>query len=355
MKKIYKLLISIIFKKIYGDVRSIYKKSSNFIVKSFNIENKRYYLLNIKNCRIFTDSTNNAAFLVNNTLIKEVSYQIISNANSNIKKNSVFKRGTPKLLKKKEGPVLSLITGGGANNNYWHWMYDTVSRLRLVEEVYKLNYFNCFLVPDIKYGFQKQTLDLLGIRTKSISSKQNKHIFSKEIIATNHPWQFSKNPHFDIENVPNWITGWLRNKFLRFKSKKKFYKKIYIDRSDSKFNKINQRQIINEKEIKKKLIKKKFKILKLSNFSITDQIGIFNSAEIIIGNHGAGFTNLIFCKKGTKVIEFVDKNTAKIFKKISKDLNLNYHSVLGKRIEKDRGDQNNNLIISSKKIMKLIS
>ena len=151
--------------------------------------------------------------------------------------------------------------------------------------------------------------------------------------------------------MPKWITFWLRKKFLKFKSNKKFYEKIYIDRSDSKFS---DRKIINEEKIKKLLIKNKFKILKLSNFSFIEQIGIFNSAKIIVGNHGAGFTNLIFCKKNTKVVEFRDKNTAKIFNKISKDLGLNYKSILGIRIGKDKQNQNNNLEIPLVKIENLI-
>ena len=139
---------------------------------------------------------------------------------------------------------------------------------------------------------------------------------------------------------------------MKFKSKKKFYNKIYIDRSDSQHI---ERKIINENEIKKFLIEKKFKILKLSEFSFIDQIAIFNSAKIIVGNHGAGFTNLVFCKKNTRVVEFRDVNTAKLFKKISKDLGLNYKSILGLRVGVNKRNQNNNLVISLKKIKKLIS
>ena len=110
-----------------------------------------------------------------------------------------------------------------------------------------------------------------------------------------------------------------------------------------------------KKKIKNFLLKKKFKILKLSSFSFIDQIAIFNSAKIIVGNHGAGFANLVFCKKNTKIIEFVDKNTAKIFKKISKDLKLKYFSILGKRDGVIKEDQNNNLEIDIYKLTKIIS
>ena len=74
-----------------------------------------------------------------------------------------------------------------------------------------------------------------------------------------------------------------------------------------------------------------------------------------MGNHGAGFANLIFCRKKTKVIEFKDRNTAKVIKKVSKDLDLNYKSILGRRIGKDKQNQNNNIEVSLFKLNKLIS
>ena len=60
-------------------------------------------------------------------------------------------------------------------------------------------------------------------------------------------------------------------------------------------------------EIKSFLKSKGFKIFKLSNLDFKEQINIFNNAEIIIGPHGAGFANLVFCKKNTKVIELNQK------------------------------------------------
>ena len=352
MKKIYKSVLNSFFKFFYGDIKFIHKKSENFLLRLILKEGKRYTIYKVPNCRIYTDTINDTAYLYKNKIINNISFQIRNKANANIKKNSVFNKGTPKILTKLNGATASLLTGGGGNNNYWHWMYDSLSRIYFFEKNFKLNYFDYFLVPDIKYKFQTETLKLLGIEKKSISSKKYKHTISNEVVATNHPWQSSHSAHKDIENIPKWISIWLRKKFLKFKSKKKYYHKIYIDRSDSQYS---ERKIINENEIKKFLIKKKFKILRLSEFSIIDQIGIFNSAKIIVGNHGAGFTNLVFCKKNTRVVEFMDVNTAKLFKKISKDLGLNYKSILGQRVGRNKRNQNNNLVISLKKIKNLIS
>ena len=352
MKKLYKSIVNKFYKFFYGDIKFIHHKSENFLLKSIIKDKKKYLIYKVPKCRIYTDTIHDTAYLRKNKVINNISFQIRNKANANIKKNSVFHKGTPKKLTKLNGSTASILTGGGGNNNYWHWMYDSLSRISLFEKCFSLSYFDFFLVPDKKYNFQIETLRLLGIERRSISSKKNKHTFSNEVIATNHPWQSSNSAHKDIENVPRWISIWLRKKFLKFKSKKKFFNKIYIDRSDSQHI---ERKIINENEIKKFLIEKKFKILKLSEFSFIDQIAIFNSAKIIVGNHGAGFTNLVFCKKNTRVVEFRDVNTAKLFKKISKDLGLNYKSILGLRVGANKRNQNNNLVISLKKIKNLIS
>ena len=43
--------------------------------------------------------------------------------------------------------------------------------------------------------------------------------------------------------------------------------------------------------------------MKLADLHFNDQVLTFNSADIIVGLHGAGFANLPFCKPNTKVVE----------------------------------------------------
>ncbi len=354
MSQIYKELVSFFFKIVYGKINYSYKKNKYIKIHKVKKDKRKYRIFEIKDCRIYTDTVHDTAFINNNEIINGASFQLRNLVNSNIKNNRVLHFGTPKFLKTLDSPVLCILTGGAGNNNYWHWMYDVLPRIGIVENKFALKKFKFVFVPNKEFSYQIDTLKILGILNKSISSKKFKHIYSDKIISTNHPWQYSKSAHKDIGMVPKWISNWIRNKFLKFKSKKKFYNKIYIDRSDSKFNINNKRIILNEKEIRKILLKKKFKIIRLSEYNFKDQIAIFNNSKIIVGNHGAGFANLVFCKKNTKIIEFIDKNTSKPIKKISKDLGLNYFSILGKRINSDTGDQNNNLHISAKKLISIL-
>ena len=74
--------------------------------------------------------------------------------------------------------------------------------------------------------------------------------------------------------------------------------KIYISREDS-----NNRKIINEDELVSNLKKIGFKSITLSKLDIFKQMQLFRNAKVIVGYHGAGFVNILFSKRNTKVIE----------------------------------------------------
>lgn len=48
-----------------------------------------------------------------------------------------------------------------------------------------------------------------------------------------------------------------------------------------------------------------FEIIQNERYSLREQAQIFHNAECIIGAHGAGLANLVFCKPKTKVIELI--------------------------------------------------
>jgi capsular polysaccharide biosynthesis protein len=69
---------------------------------------------------------------------------------------------------------------------------------------------------------------------------------------------------------------------------------IYIARSDSA-----QRRMTNEAEVITRLEKLGVQIVVPGYWPIAEQISIFNRAAIVIGAHGAGLTNVVFCRPGT--------------------------------------------------------
>jgi glycosyltransferase involved in cell wall biosynthesis len=65
------------------------------------------------------------------------------------------------------------------------------------------------------------------------------------------------------------------------------------------------RTIHNIEQVQAFLSTHGFETVYLEGKSVVDQILLFQSAQFVVGAHGAGLSNLLFCQPGTKVIEFM--------------------------------------------------
>ena len=269
LQNIFKTIFYNLFKIKHGKIRYLKDiqvklfEESFFIFKN-NDENIKYSIFLCTNSRLYTNRIQDTAVIKNNILLDKPSFQLRDNKfDQNIKKNVVLKNGTPNILIKIKGDVLSLLTGGGGNNNFFHWLFDVLPRIAIAEKKININDINYFLCPNLN-KWQIRTLNLLGINSeRCLSSVKYRHIGANKIITTSHPYIRTHNVIKDIENLPIWISEWLRDKFLNTKSNKIFPKKIYIDRSDSQSNLKNFRYVVNEEELIDFLIKKDFSSIRL--------------------------------------------------------------------------------------------
>ena len=162
LQKIFKKTTYSIFLKIYGkNEKSINCGEDNRIkVKKINIDKElTYRVYHILEGRLYTDRIHDTAALIDNKIIEEPSFQLRYKGyfiwDSNIENNIVIKKGTPRKLKKLNGSVLSLLTGGGGNDNYWHWLFDVLPRLSVVSNIKRLKDFDFYLFPNLGKNFQK--------------------------------------------------------------------------------------------------------------------------------------------------------------------------------------------------------
>ena len=98
------------------------KKTDNVIFK-YKIKNYSFSLYKLLDCRIYTNYSTDIAYIVDN-FITYPSIQFRNDFSFGIKHNEVLKIGTPKLLKKTNLKILSVLTGGGGNANYFHWLFE---------------------------------------------------------------------------------------------------------------------------------------------------------------------------------------------------------------------------------------
>ncbi len=328
---LYKLAIYKIFKILYGEIKSVTipEKESEIEKKKVNIEKSEYQVFFCKNSILYTDRIHDTAIIKNNKIIEGPSFQLRDNIYEKCEKSFVLKNGTPKIRRNLKGKTFSLLTGGGGNSNYWHWLLDVLPRLQILNKANKVDEINYYLFPSLDKKFQNETLDILNIpKKKRLSSKNFRHFKSDQIIATTHPYTFVNDPLVDSLRIPTWIFNYLKDEFLNLKyfndSKNKSYpSKIFINRKDG----TGWRFIINENEVENFLISEGFESITLSNYSFIDQVRMFNQAESIVGLHGAGFANLIFCKPKTKVLEFKSTTAGDAIKNLAINNKLIYEDI----------------------------
>jgi len=295
------------------------------IVQIKNLHNSDVnQIFQISSGRIDTDNRYSDCFITKNwELIHDISFSYAGGKHIHAIKNNIFDRfqnsRKPITI---NGNIFSLLSGGGPHNNYYHWLFDSLSRLKILQESNFNEKVDFYYVPNYS-KFKKESLLCLGIQEEQIiDSKNIPHLIADSVIATNHP---NRLP------VPYWICEFLRNSFLQDRNTNlKNDRRLYISR-----NKARNRRILNEKKLFELLSKLGFEFLYLEDLSFKEQVNFFSESNTIISPHGAGLANLVFCKPGTKIIEIFPPNSySNIFENISRNVGLNYVSCEGSEIDK---------------------
>jgi capsular polysaccharide biosynthesis protein len=337
---LFKFIIQKIFFFIYGKIKfdndpnlNLFDTRKISTIKSDVYPDKIYQIYYIKNASIYTDTNENVAIIKNNFIVPGISFQQSMGFLKDESFNSVLSKGTPRFKKKINGRVFNLAQGA-SGNNYFHFMFDIIPKLKLLKEVEKIIDIDYFYVPKIQ-KWQLKIYELLSLnKNKLIDSEQYRHINATEIITVDHPWYFKNNFQNEVINIPDWIIKDNRKSFFNFALKFNNNNKIFLDRSSSKYSHC---QITNNDEFKKILEIKGFTSYKVEELTFQEQIYLFQEASIIIGAHGAAFTNIIYCKPKTKIIEIIPtSHPNKKCERISNILNLNHHKIITKDTSKDK-------------------
>jgi capsular polysaccharide biosynthesis protein len=279
------------------------------------------FIVTLRNGRVCSYNESNTAILTEkNLLVEELSFQwdgkkdMIAEAS----RNKVFKLKGFTKPRKFDGVVFSLLSGGSAKSYYYHWMIDSISRLGLLKQSGQFDKVDYFLVPNYGAKYQKETLALLGIpEHKIIDEEFIHHIQADYLIVTSYT-----QVRF---HHPKWACDFLHDSFTVRKEGNKRDKLIYIPRGDAAIN----RSVLNEGELIALLKEYGFETRVLSEMTIPDQAEYFNSAKLILGAHGSGLTNIVFCEPRTIVVElFPDKYVRHVYYDISNKMGLDYHYLL---------------------------
>lgn len=95
------------------------------------------------------------------------------------------------------------------------------------------------------------------------------------------------------------------------------------------------RRVINQGEIEAFLVKRGFEVVECERLSFAEQVNLFASAEVIVGQSGAQLANIVFARPGTKVFALysnVPGSNFYLWSALGQHLGLNVVNVAGSRL-----------------------
>lgn len=215
----------------------------------------------------------------------------------------------------------AILIGSRGHGNYYHWMTDILPKLELLKQSgFGIDKSDTFVLPSLRSRFQRETLGKFGINEKQVYQTHKKT-----------PWITAETllvPHLCNTmalTMGCWLPQFLKSNFLPEKiGIFDASEKIFVARDPEK---LGGRLISNYSEVVGAFEQRGFEIIFPENFTVEQQAEIFANARVVAAPHGAGLTNILFCRPGTRVIEYFGDHIAPCYWAISNLLGLEYEAV----------------------------
>jgi hypothetical protein len=175
-------------------------------------------------------------------------------------------------------------------NGYYHWFNDALPRLAPLKE---FPVGTKILIRGPLRSYQRESLEILSLLDR-VRETAESHLLIED-------YYFSSPPGIPGCTNP-FVAHWLRKKFLPHAKVGTTPKKFFVIRRSK------TRGISNQEEVAEFFRSAGWAVVDLEELSLVEQISWFANAEAVVGEHGGGFTNLVWCRPGTKVLELCAKN-----------------------------------------------
>ncbi len=222
----------------------------------------------------------------------------------------------PRPRRRLKGPHISLLAGN--TGNYFHALMDGVFRLSALRDDH-WQAASGLLHPGNAVA-QRAMLDLLGLRS-GLARLEVDGDEALEIDALIFPWTV-----YGLSSFHPCVSAFFDRISARVSGDGDFPRRFYVDRSGSP-----HRGLVNEAEVIAALAPLGFVSVRPERLSVADQVRLFRGASAIVAPHGAGLTNLGFCRPGCPVVELHMENYVHwAFRHLSALRELTYDCVVGR-------------------------
>ena len=178
-----------------------------------------------------------------------------------------------------------------SSSAYYHWVLESLPRIRLLEP--HLQSLDGVFVPTQMEPAMFESLILLGFKESQLIRLEHSSHFAPEHLLV---------PKYCAGlDIPAWVPEYLQSKlFPEGPTAAPRTRRIYISRADA-----GKRRVTNEAALRAILDHHGFEIVRLRELTFRSQAELFHSADVVIGAHGAGLANAIFCQPGATLVELL--------------------------------------------------
>ncbi len=176
------------------------------------------------------------------------------------------------------------------DNRYYHWLIEDLPAFLGACSASSAT----ILVPKDARGYVGQAADLVDRERVAIDRRTR----VERLIMVGRT-AGAGNPAFAMAPHPADIAT-LRAFFRHYLDPSRTGKRLYLTRVGQR------RSPPNELELQDWAVAHGFEIFDGTDLELIEQIRLFSAADIVIGLHGAALSNIVWCKRGTKVLEIFD-------------------------------------------------
>lgn len=208
----------------------------------------------------------------------------------------------------------ALLTSLYGGSNYFHWMFNALARLALLERA-RISHdtLDGFLLNHIELPVITETLDVLNIPRTHLIEMDKQSVFEPaslwvmpSLITTGHRRRF--------------VCDWLRAHFLQSNNAKP-QRRFYLSRADAP-----SRRMTNDAQLFEILEPFGFEKIVIGERPLAEQSALFAQAAVVIAPHSAALTNLVFCSPDTRVLDIMPHDRVRTYYwELSVTIGLDYY------------------------------
>ena len=211
-------------------------------------------------------------------------------------------------------PVAPLIP---RYQNYYHWMITEVPKIRYLR-AYEAQRDEAItlLVSADSPPFVSETLELLGWPSSRVAYiSEPTHVTQKLLIPS---WSMRPADYLWISNE---ILSNIHQNGMKMIDSSNSGKNVYVSRANA-----IERRVVNEDEVVDALSDFDFSRCLLEDNSLAENASLFANADIVVGPHGAGLTDIIFSSDAT-LIELFGEKIKDPYEILAKDVGIEYEAL----------------------------